>query len=365
MKIISIVGARPNFVKIAPLAKELKKYKNIEHIIIHTGQHYDYEMSKQFFEDLYIPTPQINLEVGSGLHGEQTAKVIEKLEKIFIEIKPDLVLVVGDVNSTMAASIAASKLSIKVAHIEAGLRSYDRTMPEEINRIITDHLANYLFTTFESANKILEKEGIDSENIHFVGNVMIDSLIMNMDKIDKSNILKELSLNPKDYVVVTLHRPKNVDSEETLRSLLDILNEIQKQVKLVFPIHPRTITNIEKFNLKPLLDSMKNIQILKPMSYTNFLCLVKNAKFVLTDSGGIQEETTYLNVPCITVRENTERPETIFFGTNFLTGNDKDKILSVVYDIIHGKVKKGLVPPKWDGKASERIIKVLLNEPAE
>ncbi len=365
MKVVSIVGARPNFVKIAPIIKEFEKHPEITNYLVHTGQHYDFELSKQFFEDLYIPEPDLNLEVGSGLHGEQTAKVLEKLEKVLIKEKPDLVLVVGDVNSTLAATLCAAKLNIKVAHVEAGLRSYDKTMPEEINRIVTDHLADILFTTFESASNTLQGEGIDKNKIHFVGNVMIDCLIMSLPKINETTILSELGLKAKEYCVVTMHRPSNVDIKESLVSFIETLKEIGKNIKVVFSIHPRTQKSLETFGLYDDLKNLENTILIKPMSYTSFISLLNNSKFALTDSGGIQEETTFLNVPCITLRENTERPETANHGTNVITGNNKEKILEQVKLILDNNFKKGVVPPLWDGKASERIVKVLIDELAK
>src|SRR3989344_3484837 len=262
MKILSIAGVRPNFIKLAPLTQEIKKHPEIKHILVHTGQHYDFDMSKQYFKELNIPDPDINLEVGSGTHGEQTSKVIEKVEKILNSEQPDFVVVVGDVNSTMAASIAASKLQTKVVHIEAGLRSYDKTMPEEINRKITDHISDILFTSFEEANNNLEKEGI-KQNVHFVGNIMIDNLIQNLDRINNSQILENLNLKKGGYFVMTLHRPSNVDSKETLSNILDIIKEIQKNNKLLFAMHPRTKSNLVKFNFMQLLEKMENLIITK------------------------------------------------------------------------------------------------------
>ncbi len=360
MKIINVVGARPNFMKIAPLMREYKNHSNIKPILVHTGQHYDKNMSESFFIDLEIPKPDYNLGVGSGSHTEQTAKIMIEFEKICIKEKPDLVLVVGDVNSTIACSLVAVKLGIKVAHVEAGLRSFDKNMPEEINRILTDRISNYLFITEKSGIENLKKEGFSEENIFFVGNVMIDTLKFLLDKINKKDTFKKYKLKEKDYILLTLHRPSNVDNKESLSNLLNIIKKVQENKKLIFPIHPRTKNNIEKFSLNKELEEMKNLIITEPLDYLNFMNLVVNSKLILTDSGGIQEETTYLGVPCITLRENTERPITIEEGTNILTGLDKSLIISSVNDILEGKNKKGKIPEFWDGNTSKRIVEVLI-----
>ena len=362
MKIICVAGARPNFVKIAPLLKEMKKHSEIQSVLVHTGQHYDVNMSDVFFKDLEIPAPDYNLGVGSGSHSEQTAKIMIEFEKICLKEKPDLVLVVGDVNSTIACALVAKKMQIKVAHVEAGLRSFDMSMPEEINRILTDTISDYLFVSEESGIQNLEKEGINENKIFFVGNVMIDSLLNNYPKIQKSEILRKLKLEEKKYAVLTLHRPNNVDNKEILSKLLDCFDKIPKQVKLVWPVHPRTRNNLEQFGFKSRIDSMKNVLITEPLSYLNFLSLISRAAFVLTDSGGIQEETTFLKIPCITLRENTERPSTITIGSNVLVGNDEKAVLKHINNILEGAKKDSRIPQYWDGHTAERIIRRLLEQ---
>jgi UDP-N-acetylglucosamine 2-epimerase (non-hydrolysing) len=357
MKIIVVAGARPNFVKIAPLIKELEK-NNLNYVLVHTGQHYDKNMSDIFFKELQIPEPHYNLGVGSGSHAEQTAKIMIEFEKVCIAEKPDLVVVVGDVNSTIACSLTSKKLGIKVAHVEAGLRSYDNTMPEEINRLLTDRISDYLFVSEESGIENLKKEGTSDEKIHFVGNIMIDTLINSLDKIDKSNILNELNLKPKEYAIITLHRPSNVDSKEKLSELLDFMIDLQTKVKIAWPIHPRVKNNMIKFDLYKKIEKNNNILLLEPQSYLNFLKLVKNCLFVLTDSGGLQEETTYLKIPCLTMRENTERPSTISTGTNTLI-NNIDLAKELIKQILEGTYKTGNIPELWDGKTAERIIRIL------
>ncbi|MBI2135161.1 UDP-N-acetylglucosamine 2-epimerase (non-hydrolyzing) [Candidatus Woesearchaeota archaeon] len=360
MKIASIVGTRPNFMKIAPLANQFKEF-GIGHILIHTGQHYDNEMSKLFFDDLEIPKPDINLGVGSGTREKQIEIIKHKLEPILKEEDPDLVIVVGDVNSTLAGAEAAKKLGIKVAHVEAGLRSFDKDMVEELNRIETDKISDFLFTTEKSGNENLIKEKIDEEKIFFVGNVMIDTLLSHREKAEKSDILKRLNLNKKEYCTLTLHRPTNVDTKEGFDNIIDILEKLQEKIKIVFPVHPRTRKNIETFHLEKKIGSMKNLIIIEPLGYLDFLCLMDNSKIVLTDSGGIQEETTVLGIPCITLRKNTERPVTFEEGTNTIVSTDKDKIIKKALDILDGKVKfKNKIPELWDGKAAERISMIIL-----
>jgi UDP-N-acetylglucosamine 2-epimerase (non-hydrolysing) len=362
MKILSIVGTRPNFMKIAALADEFER-KGVEHVLIHTGQHYDKEMSKLFFDDLKIPKPNLNLGIGSGSFGEQTANIILQLEKVLINEKPDLVVVVGDVNSTFAGALIAKHLGIKVAHVESGLRSFDMAMPEEINRMLTDKISDFLFTTEESGNKNLLKEGVDKNKIFFVGNVMIDTLLKHKEKSNQSQILKKLGIKKSDYCVLTLHRPSNVDNADNFRNVLEILEKVQDKIKIVFPIHPRTRKNMESLGLGDKIKSMKNLVITDPCGYLDFLCLMSNSRFVLTDSGGIQEETTVLGVPCITLRDNTERPVTVEQGTNLLVSTDKIKVIEKSLDIIDNKIKiKGRVPNLWDGKAAERIVKILLDK---
>ena len=359
MKIISVVGTRPNFVKIASLVKEFSKHPDITNILVHTGQHYDEKMSDSFFRELEIPEPDINLGIGSGSHAEQTGRIMIEFEKVLLNEKPDLVLVVGDVNSTLACALTSVKLGIKVAHIEAGLRSFDREMPEEINRILTDQISDCLFTTEKDAEKNLLNEGIAKSKIFFVGNLMIDTLLIHKERA--SNLKKPDS---NDYAILTLHRPSNVDDKETLSNILEIIREIQSQIKIIWPMHPRTRNNLERFNLKEKLKEMKNVSISDPLTYLEFMNAVMNSKFVLTDSGGIQEETTVLNIPCITLRDNTERPVTIEQGTNYLAGSNKNSILEIIQKVLNGKAKQYRGIKFWDGKAAERIVSVIKNEKA-
>ena len=357
MKIISVVGTRPNFVKIASLVKEFSKHPDITNILVHTGQHYDEKMSNSFFRELEIPEPDINLGIGSGSHAEQTGRIMIEFEKVLLNEKPDLVLVVGDVNSTLACALTSVKLGIKVAHIEAGLRSFDREMPEEINRILTDQVSDYLFTTEKDAEKNLLNEGIAKSKIFFVGNLMIDTLLIHKERA--SNLKKPDS---NDYAILTLHRPSNVDDKETLSNILEIIREIQSQIKIIWPMHPRTRNNLEGFNLKEKLKEMKNVSISDPLTYLEFMNAVMNSKFVLTDSGGIQEETTVLNIPCITLRDNTERPVTIEQGTNYLAGSNKNSILEIIQKVLNGKAKQYRGIESWDGKAAGRIVSAIKNE---
>ena len=359
-KIISIVGARPNFMKIAPIHFEFLKYKDsVQHLICHTGQHYDEKMSKIFFDELNISKPDFYLGVGSGSHAMQTAGIMIEFEKVLIAENPDLVIVVGDVNSTIACSLVAKKMNISVAHIEAGLRSFDRTMPEEINRILTDSISDFLFVTEQSGLDNLKNEGVDESKVFFTGNVMIDSLIQNMGKINTSQVLASLGLEEAAYVLCTLHRPNNVDSKHSLESILATLNSFAQKKKIVFPVHPRTRTKMKEFGIDHALS--ENVMITDPIGYIDFLCLIKNASLIITDSGGIQEETTYLGVPCVTLRNNTERPVTINIGSNYLAGTDVSKLSNIVAEILNGQIKKSNIPPLWDGKAAERICKILAN----
>jgi UDP-N-acetylglucosamine 2-epimerase (non-hydrolysing) len=363
LRIINIVGARPNLPKIAPLMREMQRHPEIEPILVHTGQHYDEALSDIFFRQMGIPTPQVNLEVGSGSHAAQTAEVLKRVEPVLIERRPDLVLVVGDVNSTIAVSLAAVKLGISVAHVEAGLRSFDRSMPEEINRILTDALADYLFVTEEDAIQHLLKEGRPRESIYLVGNVMIDSLRHFLPLAQKSAIGEQLALKNgaawQRFAVLTLHRPSNVDSTEKLAELLGAIDSIAAQVPVIFPVHPRTQQRLAQAGIKTHLQ----LKLIPPIGYLDFLCLLSKATLVLTDSGGIQEETTALGVPCLTLRENTERPITISEGTNQLIGTDPAKIIAAAHDILAGKGKPGRIPPFWDGHAAARIVDVLLKNP--
>ena len=358
IKIISVVGARPNFIKISPVHKAFQKYTDtIDHKICHTGQHFDEKMSKVFFDELEIPKPHFYLGVSGGSHAEQTARIMIEFEKILLEQKPDMIIVPGDVNSTMAASIVASKMGIPISHVEAGLRSFDLTMPEEINRMVTDTLSDLLFITEESGMKHLEHEGIDKKKIHFVGNVMIDSLVSYLPKIDRSGILKELGIEAQKYILVTFHRPANVDDPAYLEELVNLLNDFSKYGRVVFPVHPRTRNNFEE---NQLMDNFfDGVLLLDPVGYTDFLHLTKNAALVVTDSGGIQEETTFLGVQCITVRDNTERPVTVEIGTNQLIGKDLNKVKEAVASIMQGNIKKGAIPELWDGKAAERIAAIV------
>jgi UDP-N-acetylglucosamine 2-epimerase (non-hydrolysing) len=365
MKILNIVGARPNFMKMAPIIEAMNKYpEKIDHLLVHTGQHYDQKMSKAFFDDLAMPKPDIDLGVGSGSHAEQTAKIMVAFEKVCLEQKPDLVIVVGDVNSTMACTITAKKLGIKVAHVEAGLRSRDMNMPEEINRLCTDVLCDYLFTTDRIADDNLKHEGVASEKVFFVGNVMIDTLLKHKTKASQLDLLSRLGLNAGHYATLTLHRPSNVDDKQSLEGVLQALKEISAEMPIVFPIHPRTRKMIENFGLESYLDNGDKVQgiwITEPLGYMEFLHLNMNARMVLTDSGGLQEETTVLGVPCITMRFNTERPITCDEGTNILVGNRKEDILAAARKVFEGTALEGRVPDKWDGGAADRIVEVLLN----
>jgi UDP-N-acetylglucosamine 2-epimerase (non-hydrolysing) len=349
MKILNVVGARPNFMKIAPIVEEMKKAPDLNGLLVHTGQHYDEGMSDVFFRDLGIPVPDVHLGVGSGTHAEQTARVMVEFEKVCVREKPDLVVVVGDVNSTMACTIVAAKLLIPVAHVEAGLRSFDRAMPEEVNRLVTDALADLLFTTSRDADENLKREGVDPKKIHFVGNVMIDTLLKHRKKAAELKMDK-----PSQYALVTLHRPSNVDDPAVLRSILEALEEISKAIPVIFPIHPRTAKRVAEFGL-----SMNGIRTMDPLGYLEFLNLTSTATVVLTDSGGLQEETTILGIPCLTLRYNTERPVTISDGTNIMVGPHKGRILDAFRRISNGDWRPAGPPEYWDGHAAERIIRVI------
>jgi UDP-N-acetylglucosamine 2-epimerase (non-hydrolysing) len=358
-KIISVVGARPNFMKIAPIHFQFSKQKDaFRHLICHTGQHYDEKMSKVFFDELGLPKPDFYLGIGSGSHAVQTAGVMVAFEKIVLEEKPDLVIVAGDVNSTIACSLVAKKLHIAVAHVEAGLRSFDREMPEEINRILTDTISDFLFVTEESGLQNLKREGIPDNRVFFTGNVMIDSLVSNLPLIDASGIRSQLQIDGNEYLLVTLHRPSNVDDPGSLSAILRLLNKHAQGRKVVFPVHPRTRSNIKAFGLEKEISP--EIILTEPIGYMDFLHLVKNALAVLTDSGGIQEESTFLGVQCITLRNNTERPVTVEVGTNHLAGTDIAKVDKIIGEVLGGKVKKGGIPELWDGKAAERICRQLI-----
>jgi len=347
-----IAAARPNFMKIAPLYHALVKEEWVEPVIVHTGQHYDLNMSHAFFQDLRLPQPHIHLGVGSGTHAEQTGGVMIAYEKVLVENKPDLVVVVGDVNSTVACTLAAVKLGIKVAHLEAGLRSFDRTMPEEINRIVTDSIADYLWTPSPDADENLMREGISPEKISMVGNIMIDSLVMMTPAIRTETTREDLGLVDKTYGVVTLHRPSNVDNPDVLARLCQAFVSISEQNILVFPVHPRTTKNLREFGLYELLNNAPGIIMTDPLGYKAFMNLIFGCKFVITDSGGIQEETTYLKIPCLTLRPNTERPVTITQGTNKLSA--PERMESDLEEVIKKDCK---APPLfWDGKTAERVV---------
>ena len=393
IKILSVVGARPNFMKIAAICEAIREYNttnnslSIEHVLVHTGQHYDANMSDMFFNDLELPTPNLFLGVGSGSHSVQTAKIMESFEKVLLAEKPDIVIVVGDVNSTVACALVTKKTCWttqterdfipKLVHVEAGLRSFDRTMPEEVNRIVTDALSDVLFTTEESANENLKREGVSEDKIHFVGNVMIDTLLRYRTKAKESTILKDLQLydndGPKPYAILTLHRPANVDDHGTLSKMLDAFLQISRDLPLVFPAHPRTLKQIQEADLGDYFvdhfidrpepwDSRVRIRLLPPLGYLDFLKLMSLAQVVLTDSGGIQEETTILGVPCITLRDKTERPVTLTRGTNVLVGSDCKKIIEEFTRVVRGQREIPSAPQLWDGHAARRIIRILIEE---
>ncbi|NLF29414.1 MAG: UDP-N-acetylglucosamine 2-epimerase (non-hydrolyzing) [Planctomycetes bacterium] len=360
MKIITVAGARPNFMKIAPLMEAFAAEPSIEPMLVHTGQHYDERMSDLFFRQLGIPQPDVNLGVGSGSHATQTAAIMTAFEPIVLAEKPDAVLVVGDVNSTIACGMVAVKLGVKLIHVEAGLRSGDRTMPEEINRILTDSISDLLFVTEKSGRENLLREGVDPARIHVVGNVMIDTLLKNRAKAEASTILAELGLDGQPYAALTLHRPANVDDPVILGGLLDALEAISRDMVIVFPIHPRTRKNIDGSPLAARVAGMANLRLIDPLGYLEFLKLTSSARIVLTDSGGIQEETTILQVPCLTLRENTERPITAEVGSNRIVGTDPQKILAAYREAMSGTGRKPAIPDLWDGQAARRIAKILV-----
>jgi UDP-N-acetylglucosamine 2-epimerase (non-hydrolysing) len=359
LKVFLIAGARPNFMKIAPIYRESRKHKDVDCRIVHTGQHYDYEMSQAFFDDLEIPKPDYFLDAGSGSHAVQTAKIMVAFEDVCIKEKPDLIIVVGDVNSTLACSIVAKKLLIKVAHVEAGLRSFDLTMPEEINRMVTDAITDYFFVTEESGRKNLLNEGKPTDCVHFVGHVMIDNLLHQVKKLEAEDVktFPVFSLKPakNNYAFMTLHRPSNVDDRNTFMGITAALNEIAEEMPIFFPVHPRAKKMMEQFQIR----FSANIKLLSPLGFQESLLLWKDAKVMLTDSGGLQEETTALGVPCVTIRDNTERPITIELGTNVLAGTTKEGILNAYKESL-SKAKQACIPPLWDGRASERIWEILL-----
>jgi UDP-N-acetylglucosamine 2-epimerase (non-hydrolysing) len=377
LKVLSIVGARPNFMKIASIERAIsernvmRRAPDIEHVIIHTGQHYDEHMSSLFFDELNLPKPAFNLEVGSASHAVQTAQIMERFEPVLLAEKPDVLLVVGDVNSTVACALVAVKARYNgslrsrpvIGHVEAGLRSFDSDMPEEINRILTDALSDLLFITEEQAKINLEREGIPKDKVHFVGNVMIDTLINHLEKAKalSDSFLGGIPIRAlaDKYGVATLHRPTNVDDPPKLSALVDCIGKIADALPIIFSVHPRTKNNLERFGLYDVLAQNTRVFLTEPLGYLPFLKLLSSAALVLTDSGGIQEETTFLQVPCITMRNNTERPITITCGTNILVGDSPEEILKTAFTILDGKAKKGSVPPLWDGKAGSRIVEIL------
>ena len=358
MKILSVVGARPNFMKIAPLINEIEKQSRhpIEHTLVHTGQHYDHAMSDVFFHELGIPPTDINLDIGSGSHAEQTGRIMLAFEPVCAREKPDWVVVVGDVNSTMACTLVASKLGVKVAHVEAGLRSFDRTMPEEINRVVTDAVADLLLTPSADANENLRNEGVPASKIRLVGNIMIDTLVANLERARRSGLLERLGLKPKGFVYVTLHRPSNVDTPANLVNIMGELGRLGKRLPVVFPVHPRTRKMLEAFDIR--VPSDMNVKLIDPIGYSESLCLTENARFVLTDSGGIQEESTYLRTRCLTLRPNTERPITISVGTNRLTS--LGRLSTDIQRALLEDHPTGGIPEYWDGRTAERIVSTLL-----
>jgi len=371
-KIISVVGARPNFMKLAPIERELKKHRSLfNHLIVHTGQHYDHRLSKVFFKDLDLPEPDIYLGAGSGSHAEQTAKIMTEFEKVALKEKPDLVIVFGDVNSTIACALVCSKIhhaggTIPIAHVEAGLRSFDNTMPEEINRIVTDALSDMLFITERAGVENLLEEGVSKKKIYLTGDTMIDSLVHFSKKISSSDVLKRLGLSKQSYILATIHRPVNVDSRQNLEKIISIFEKISEEAlkfnpetKIVLPIHPRTLKMAEKFSLLKRLRNIKNLITTEPAGYTDFIKLLTDCKFVVTDSGGIQEEATFLKIPCLTLRESFERPETLILGSNTLCGLNENLIIKKTAEIYSGKYKKGKIPRLMDGKAAQRIVKAI------
>jgi UDP-N-acetylglucosamine 2-epimerase (non-hydrolysing) len=362
LKVINVVGARPNFMKVAPVVEAMRgRASEFAPVVVHTGQHYDERMSDAFFRDLGLPRPDVHLGVGSASHAQQTAAVMQRFEPVVLEHKPDWVLVVGDVNSTLACALVCSKLGVPVAHVEAGLRSRDRTMPEEINRLLTDQIAELLLTPSEDAGRNLLAEGVAPERIKFVGNVMIDSLLKHLAAAEGSRVREELGLAGSDYAVVTLHRPSNVDDPATLRRILSALARVARRLPVVFPVHPRTRRKVEEFGLGAG-EAGGRLRLIEPLGYLDFLRLYSGARLVLTDSGGIQEETTALGIPCLTLRENTERPVTVELGTNRVVGTDPDRVVAESEAALEGG-REGTaprVPPLWDGRAADRILDALL-----
>ena len=368
LKVINVVGARPNFMKVAPVVEAMhERREEFAPLVVHTGQHYDERMSDAFFRDLGLPAPDVYLGVGSGSHAQQTALVMQRFEPVVVAERPDWVLVVGDVNSTLACALVCSKLGVPVAHVEAGLRSRDRTMPEEINRILTDQLSELLLTPSADADRNLLGEGIPRERIRLVGNVMIDSLLKQLERAEASSVRAELGVAGKDYAVVTLHRPSNVDDPVVLGRILSALARIGRHLPVVFPIHPRTRKNLAEFGLLAADETAERVRLVEPLGYLDFLRLYSGARLVLTDSGGIQEETTALGVPCLTLRENTERPVTVELGTNRVVGTDPERIVAEAEAVFAKDSQKEppRIPPLWDGRAAGRILDALLERTGE
>jgi UDP-N-acetylglucosamine 2-epimerase (non-hydrolysing) len=369
-RLLSVVGARPNFMKVAPIVEELKRHPGVEHCLVHSGQHYDELLSGNFFADLGLPKPDVNLQVGSGSHAVQTAEIMRRIEPVLLDYKPEMVVVVGDVNSTVATALTAVKLGIRVAHIEAGLRSFDMTMPEEINRKLTDAISDLLFVTEQSGVENLKHEGVGAGKIFLVGNVMIDCLLRHRELAAKSPILDRLGVRQNgsschSYGVLTLHRPSNVDDPKTLQGILSAVSALAAELPVFFPVHPRTRKNIESFGLARYLadaagENRVGIVPLDPLGYLDFISLNDRARIVLTDSGGVQEETTVLGVPCLTLRENTERPATVEHGSNQVVGVDPDRILAAARSVLQEPTRPPQRPPLWDGKAAPRIVAILL-----
>ncbi len=359
IKALCVVGARPNYMKIAPILRCMEGNPAFQPTLVHTGQHYDASMYDVFFHDLNLPRPDIWMGVGSGSHAEQTARVMLGFEPVLLEYRPDVVIVVGDVNSTLACTLVTVKLGVPVAHVEAGLRSFDRTMPEEINRLCTDALADVLFTPSEDGDANLLREGIPPERIHRVGNVMVDSLLAALPLARSRSTVGDLGLDPKSYALMTLHRPSNVDSRQDLERLTDLVLRVADMLPLVLPLHPRTAGNLRKLGLLDTWRQAPHLHVLEPQGYLDFLGLMDKSLVVLTDSGGIQEETTILNIPCLTLRSNTERPITVEMGTNTLVGDDMEAVVSHLDTILANGGKRGTIPPLWDGHVAERIVDVL------
>ena len=365
LKVMNVVGARPNFMKVAPIVEAMKRRDTeFAPMVVHTGQHYDAQMSDAFFRDLGLPEPDVYLNVGSGSHAVQTAAVMQSFEPVVIKEKPDWVLVVGDVNSTLACALVCAKLNIKVAHVEAGLRSRDRTMPEEINRLLTDQLGDLLLTPSIDADDNLRAEGIPRERIRFVGNVMIDSLFSQLERAEKSTVREALGVAGKDYAALTLHRPSNVDDASTFSRILDALEQIGNRLPIIFPVHPRTRARLKEFGFADLIEQTKHLRLIEPLGYLDFLRLYSGSRLVLTDSGGLQEETTALGIPCLTLRENTERPITVELGTNTIVGTNAERIAQAAFAKLDAPVDKGSarIPPLWDGHAADRILDALLEK---